>query len=209
MAMQNFMMMLYLMINMGDPASIELNNLSRQYYPGNLDNYRLNIPDVFSLQEKGHYGYMPGQPLTGELQSILGKDYGKYTSSRYMTSGMIDNITKGRINQNVNVDNLSKEQTDNAKIIASVVIDECKKQGKSPQETKKAVVIALATALQETSLKNLAYGMDGDNAGLFQQRANCGWGNREERMDPVHATRRFTEELLKTNYKDHCITKLW
>ncbi|MEQ7126925.1 M23 family metallopeptidase [Actinopolymorpha sp. B11F2] len=42
-------------------------------------------------------------------------------------------------------------------------------------------VVALATAMQESTLHNIPYG-DRDSVGLFQQRA--GWGSLTERMDP-------------------------
>ncbi|MFI9210236.1 C40 family peptidase [Streptomyces sp. NPDC053253] len=56
--------------------------------------------------------------------------------------------------------------------------------------------IALATAIQESRLRNLRYG-DRDSLGLFQQRPSQGWGTPEEILDPVHASTRFYEGLLK------------
>ncbi|WP_405466725.1 C40 family peptidase [Streptomyces jietaisiensis] len=55
-------------------------------------------------------------------------------------------------------------------------------------------VVALATALQESGLRNLAYG-DRDSLGLFQQRVSQGWGTAEQILDPVHASTRFYEAL--------------
>ncbi len=49
-------------------------------------------------------------------------------------------------------------------------------------------VIALATALQESGLRNLAGG-DRDSVGLFQQRS--GWGPVSDRLDPVTAATMF------------------
>ena len=40
---------------------------------------------------------------------------------------------------------------------------------------ERAVVVALATAYQESQLRNLADG-DRDSVGLFQQRPSQGWG---------------------------------
>ncbi|MFG3348680.1 C40 family peptidase [Streptomyces sp. NPDC048018] len=57
-------------------------------------------------------------------------------------------------------------------------------------------VVALATAIQESRLRNLRYG-DRDSLGLFQQRPSQGWGTPEEILDPVHASTRFYEGLLK------------
>ncbi len=55
-------------------------------------------------------------------------------------------------------------------------------------------VVALATALQESGLRNLAYG-DRDSLGLFQQRPSEGWGTPAEVMDPVHAAAEFYAAL--------------
>jgi LysM repeat protein len=52
------------------------------------------------------------------------------------------------------------------------------------------IVIALATAMQESSLRNIDWG-DRDSLGLFQQRPSVGWGAPEQIMDPVFATKAF------------------
>ena len=60
----------------------------------------------------------------------------------------------------------------------------------------RAVSIALATAYQESDLRNLRDG-DRDSAGLFQQRPSQGWGTLEEVRDPVHATNAFYDALVE------------
>ncbi|MFI2031692.1 C40 family peptidase [Streptomyces buecherae] len=57
-------------------------------------------------------------------------------------------------------------------------------------------VVALATALQESGLRNLTYG-DRDSLGLFQQRPSQGWGTAEEILDPVHSSTTFYQALEK------------
>lgn len=52
------------------------------------------------------------------------------------------------------------------------------------------IVIALATAMQESSLRNINWG-DRDSLGLYQQRPSSGWGTAEQIMDPANATRLF------------------
>lgn len=52
------------------------------------------------------------------------------------------------------------------------------------------IVIALATAMQESSLRNINWG-DRDSVGLFQQRTSSGWGSVDEIMDPVFASKAF------------------
>ena len=61
---------------------------------------------------------------------------------------------------------------------------------------ERAVTIALATAFQESKLRNLAAG-DRDSIGLFQQRPSQGWGQPEQLRDPRYAARKFYDRLLK------------
>jgi hypothetical protein len=61
---------------------------------------------------------------------------------------------------------------------------------------ERAVVIAYATALQESKLYNVTYG-DRDSVGVFQQRESQGWGKKKQIMDPVYATNRFFAALVK------------
>lgn len=100
---------------------------------------------------------------------------------------------------------LNEAQVNNAKIIASTIVDVGKKQNKSDEQIKKAVIIALATAMQESGIKNIGYG-DRDSVGLFQQRPSCGWGSPEQCQDPVYATRKFAEKLYKTDYMNKSVT---
>ncbi|MFI6396180.1 C40 family peptidase [Nonomuraea sp. NPDC050540] len=60
----------------------------------------------------------------------------------------------------------------------------------------RAAVIAIATALQESKLRNLTYGHL-DSLGLFQQRPSQGWGTREQILDPRYATGTFYDHLVK------------
>ncbi|MCX5085638.1 C40 family peptidase [Streptomyces sp. NBC_00401] len=59
-------------------------------------------------------------------------------------------------------------------------------------------IVALATALQESGLRNLDYG-DRDSLGLFQQRPSQGWGTATQVRDPVQASTKFYEELLSVS----------
>lgn len=58
-------------------------------------------------------------------------------------------------------------------------------------------VIALATALVESDLLNVAYG-DRDSLGLFQQRPSQGWGTPEQVLDPAYAATAFYQRLVAT-----------
>ncbi len=85
---------------------------------------------------------------------------------------------------------LTVEQAANAATIAAV--------GMSEGLPRRAVTIALATAIQESHLRNLHYG-DRDSVGLFQQRPSQGWGTVEEILDPVYAASQFYEALVEVD----------
>jgi hypothetical protein len=59
----------------------------------------------------------------------------------------------------------------------------------------RAASIALATAYQESGLRNLDRG-DRDSLGLFQQRPSQGWGTPEQVSDPTYATNAFYDALV-------------
>jgi hypothetical protein len=57
-----------------------------------------------------------------------------------------------------------------------------------------AVSVAIATALQESGLRNLNYG-DRDSVGLFQQRPSMGWGSYTQVHNPLYAAEQFYDAL--------------
>ena len=83
---------------------------------------------------------------------------------------------------------LDLEQAGNASLIAGVA----NQRGLIPRATS----IALATAFQESGLRNLDYG-DLDSLGLFQQRPAAGWGTPEQIMDPYYSTGKFFDALAR------------
>ncbi|WP_449289031.1 peptidase M23 [Micromonospora sonneratiae] len=98
---------------------------------------------------------------------------------------------------------LSLAQMNNAKAIV--------RTGRDMGMPRRALVIAVATAMQESNLLNLASGVlpesmnypnqgvgwDHDSVGLFQQRSSTGWGPVGKLMDPAYATTRFLEALMQ------------
>jgi hypothetical protein len=96
---------------------------------------------------------------------------------------------------------LSQAQMDNAAIIVQT--------GKDLGLPKRAHVIAVATAMQESRLLNLAnptvphslalksqgYGYDHDSIGLFQQRPSSGWGSPAQLLDQRYAATQFYNVL--------------
>jgi hypothetical protein len=76
-----------------------------------------------------------------------------------------------------------------------------------------AMVIAMATALQESDLYNIANARvpeslkyphqgaasDHDSVGLFQQRASQGWGSVKQLMNPASAAALFYDRLMRVD----------
>ena len=93
---------------------------------------------------------------------------------------------------------LDPEQAQHAGLIAAISV--------SRGLPARAASIALATAYQESGLRNLEGG-DRDSLGLFQQRPSQGWGTPEEILDPAYATRAFYDALVEVDgYKELEIT---
>jgi len=83
---------------------------------------------------------------------------------------------------------LDTGQIGNAQIIYNI--------GASLQLPQRAAVIAIATAMQESGLRNLSHG-DADSLGLFQQRPSQGWGTPAQLMNPVYAATAFYSRLVQ------------
>ncbi|WP_030489185.1 hypothetical protein [Micromonospora chokoriensis] len=96
---------------------------------------------------------------------------------------------------------LDEDQMENAEAIV--------RAGRKMGVPRRALVIAVATAMQESNLYNVASGVlpesqdyphqgvgwDHDSVGLFQQRSSSGWGPVGRLMDPEFATRQFLTAL--------------
>jgi hypothetical protein len=88
----------------------------------------------------------------------------------------------------VNAIGLDFGETADAAIIAGVAARE-----RLPRE---ALIVAYATAWQESKLENLPYG-DRDSVGIFQQRPSQGWGSPTQLEDPAFAATAFFGALVK------------
>lgn len=80
------------------------------------------------------------------------------------------------------IDGLDGEMRQNADVIVQV--------GRELGVSDFGIVVALATAMQESGLRNLDWG-DRDSVGLFQQRPSSGWGTVDELTTPRHAAQLF------------------
>ncbi|MDH6145488.1 cell wall-associated NlpC family hydrolase [Kitasatospora sp. GP30] len=108
-------------------------------------------------------------------------------------AAQVESILKGSSPLSApNVAGLDKpdEQIPNAKTIQAT--------GVAMHIPVRGQIVALATALQESGLRNINYG-DRDSLGLFQQRPSQGWGTATQIMQPVYASTKFYEALQQVN----------
>ena len=106
----------------------------------------------------------------------------------YCDAGLRSATQSGRGQAGDTAATLSAEQRQNATTIIGVA----KQKGAPPR----AWLVALATAMQESTLRNINYG-DRDSLGLFQQRPSQGWGSPAQVLDPVYSTTIFLDQLLQ------------
>ena len=93
---------------------------------------------------------------------------------------------------------LDTEQAENATLISAI--------GVRRGLPARAVSIALATAYQESKIRNLTSG-DRDSLGLFQQRPSQGWGSAAQIRNPYYSINAFYDVLAKVgNYQSMRIT---
>lgn len=84
---------------------------------------------------------------------------------------------------------LAREQSANAQTIVDVASD--------LGLPRRAAVIGVATALQESDLKNGEVGDQGQAHGIFQQHPQHGWGTHAQVTNPRYAARTFFTRLIK------------
>ncbi|MGF9646803.1 hypothetical protein AAIH32_02455 [Pseudarthrobacter oxydans] len=86
---------------------------------------------------------------------------------------------------------LAPDQAVYASLITAVAVQ----RGLPPR----AATIALATAMQESKLRNIDHGDQAgpDSRGLFQQRPSQGWGSEAQVMDPYYAANAFYDALVQ------------
>jgi LysM repeat protein len=187
----------------GVDAVLSANGLSRSsiIYPGQ----KLDIPSASATidatpasstkkSSSSHSGATSYTIAAGDSISSIAAKFGVSTSAVLSANGMSASSliypgTKLTIpTLSVYIDGqgmvtlLDAEMRSNAKTIISV--------GRSVGVSDRGIVIALATAMQESALANLNYGHL-DSVGLFQQRPSQGWGSRSQLLNPTYAARLF------------------
>jgi len=72
--------------------------------------------------------------------------------------------------------------------------------------SKRGQVIAMATALQESNLRNYTRAVDHDSLGIFQQRPSSGWGSPKQIERPAYAAHAFYRVLVQYRTSWGCLT---
>jgi murein DD-endopeptidase MepM/ murein hydrolase activator NlpD len=111
---------------------------------------------------------------------------GVAASSAAIPSGSPPTLQPGAGGRLPPIGRWSSEQAGNAAVIIQV--------GASLQIPPRGWVIAVATAMQESSLIDTPGG-DDDSVGLFQQRPSQGWGSPAQLLDPQYAATKFYQKL--------------
>lgn len=166
---------------------------------------------VFSLSTHpagGHPGAGPlhrrHRGLRAFIAIVLGFGVvggGVYAASRFLTEQ--ETLVREHCTAVVGPDQhqLDPEQASNAALIAAVAV----RRGMPAR----AATIGIATAVQESKLRNIDYGDQAgpDSRGLFQQRPSQGWGTTRQIMDPLYAANRFYQELETFDYRSMPVTE--
>jgi hypothetical protein len=76
---------------------------------------------------------------------------------------------------------------------ARAIVDTVRDRGME----QRAAVIAVTTAITESTLHNYVVAVDHDSLGLFQQRPSMSWGLPDQLIDPRYATRAFLNAMVR------------
>lgn len=106
----------------------------------------------------------------------------------WLTNRTIEDVGYCRVEVGETVTEIDVEQATWAALMAKI--------GHQRDLPPRATTIAIATAYQESKMRNIDYG-DRDSVGLFQQRPSQGWGSVEQIMDPTYSINRFYDALSR------------
>lgn len=132
------------------------------------------------------------------LLMVVAAATGGFSSAEEVAAGPGASITC--VGVSANGVSLSQEQAENA----AKIIEVAKRLKVSPR----GQVVAIATAFQESTLRNLDHG-DRDSLGLFQQRPSQGWGTPAEIRNVEKSTEAFFGRAKHTNNRGLLDVKGW
>ncbi|WP_204070798.1 hypothetical protein, partial [Sphaerisporangium krabiense] len=129
-----------------------------------------------------------GLPVPAELAATLAYAAcvagGETAADGAVANAVRPNMNGARLGRSVNAYNVS---------CARAITRTVKGRGLD----KRAAVIAVTTAITESTLHNYTVATDHDSLGLFQQRPSQGWGTPAQLVDPVYATNAFVNAMLR------------
>lgn len=146
-------------------------------------------------RSRGPWGCLVGGLLVSGLVAT-----GAYAGIQWFRSGMDLGGQLCQATASGTTVSFSPEQMDNAATIVGIAMGR--------DLPARAGTIAIATAIQESKLRNIDYG-DRDSLGLFQQRPSQGWGTEAEILDPVYSTNTFYDALVAVpGYEEMVVTEI-
>ncbi|MFG1606549.1 VCBS repeat-containing protein [Actinoplanes sp. NPDC049265] len=104
-----------------------------------------------------------------------------------------DNALANQLRPQMNGSRLGRAITGYNVSCARIIAGTVRGRGLDPR----AAVIAVTTAITESTLHNYTEAVDHDSLGLFQQRPSQGWGTPAQLIDPVYATNAFVNAMLR------------
>ena len=122
------------------------------------------------------------------LTSVPCQDDGPSGADSTTAAAVRDRITNSRMGGTISAYQVS---------CARAIVTQVRARGL----TERAAVIALTTAMTETTLHNYDGG-DRDSVGLFQQRPSQGWGDPSDLVRPAYATNAFLNAMIR-KYPDN------
>jgi hypothetical protein len=109
-----------------------------------------------------------------------------------------DNTIAGRLRPLMNGRRLGPALTGYSVSCARAIVSNVQARGME----QRAAVIAVATAITESTLHNYTRAVDKDSLGLFQQRPSQGWGRPGQLVDPRFATNAFLSSMVRKHPGD-------
>ncbi|MFC7530911.1 FG-GAP repeat domain-containing protein [Actinoplanes sp. GCM10030250] len=116
-------------------------------------------------------------------------------SSACLNDGVtaVDRAIADRVRPSMNGRRLGRAVTGRSISCARIIVGTVLARGLP----ERAAVIAVTTAIAESTLHNHAVATDHDSLGLFQQRPSTGWGRPDQLTDPGYATNAFLDAMIR------------
>jgi len=178
-----------------DPESAEADSVVEEDVPATAPDPVASTPTPDPVPAPAPVAGTSYLVVSGDTISAIAKRFGLSTGAVLDANGLtsssviyigdkltIPSSSSAPASSGGSVTYLTAEMRTNAQVIIQV--------GRDLGVSDYGITIALATAMQESSLRNLSWG-DRDSVGLFQQRPSSGWGTVSQLTNTTHAARLF------------------